>query len=50
VAPPDVASSPFGAFDPVTGGPVVVWSARPNGRDPSEGVDTTAVLRISTRG
>ena len=50
VAPPDVASEPHAAFDPVTGRPTVVWSARPNGHDPSLGVGTTGMFLVSTRG
>src|SRR5436190_19850014 len=49
VAPPDVASEPHAAFDPVTGRPTVVWSARPNGHDPSLGVGTTGMFLVSTR-
>lgn len=49
IAAPDHALPPAVAFDPRTGAPVVAWPARPNGTDPSEGIGTTAILRIARR-
>jgi hypothetical protein len=49
IADPDVASPPTAAFDPVSGGAVVAWAARPTGVDTSMGLTRTAVLRLATR-
>jgi prepilin-type processing-associated H-X9-DG protein len=49
IADPDHAGPPAVAFDPATGAPVALWSARPNGQDPSLGAQPTAVLRIASR-
>jgi hypothetical protein len=49
IADPDVASPPTVAFNPVTGSPTIAWVARPNGVDPSMGIDRTALLRFATR-
>ncbi len=45
----DHALPPSVAFNQTTGRPTAVWSARPTGVDPSNGIARTAVLRVSTR-
>jgi hypothetical protein len=49
IAAADHALPPVVAFDPKTASPVVAWPARPRGADPSNGIGTTAILRIARR-
>lgn len=49
IADADHAQPPVVAFDARSGRPTVAWSARPHGQDPSNGIATTAILRLATR-
>lgn len=49
LGPVDHALPPVVAFKTSGGHPTAAWSARPGGVDPSNGIGTTAVLRVASR-